>query len=722
MSRRSATGNVGVVAGLVVTIAMMMTAMPVLPASADDHFAVDLEITAFTGVLGPGSVPVVDLAEANGTLRQAPSDLEIRALIANLHSQPIDQLRLVVEIHPAATSRAGLHRTLATGPSTAAMRILDEPVRQGGVVATNDIAGVRVRLPSAGVPWAPEGGVHPVRIAVVRGTEVLNEVTTAVVWLPEPPMAPVRMTTVWPLDSAPARQLGGVYDVASDVDLRPGGRLDRLLTAIERSSDPPIALAPAAHLLDELRDRANGFIRIDHLDQSTQQLVTIEPEDASARLANDVLQRIRSIARTLPSGPLTGIYARADLDALTASGVGSRLQDMATSAATDGTARLADALEVEPDATTFLATDPLTPAALDLLPVEQVLLPHNAAVRASDDRFDTVRPVATPSGRTMRAVVADPYLSTTAITDDDHGTVITVQKFLTSSAMMYFQAAGTANRVVLVMPPPSWEPTTATATRLLEGINEATWITAVTPDQLVAEGRRSARAIELSPTRPGPGLSPSFISDLEAARQALDIARAITPEGMALIGGHTTDELEDGLLKATSRWLVAGRTTQAEALIDDVRSVAEAAIGTIEVSSSRVTLTSDTGMIPVALHRTSGDAIAVTVEVISPGRLTWPDGRRSPAIVLANDEHQSVSFATRALSTGTFPVTVRILDPSGRHELQTATLPVRSTAISRPALIVTGGLVALLIGFGAWRQGTSKPRLPKPAGDTHDRR
>jgi len=722
LSRRWAPSNVGVVSGLVVTLAMLITAIPVSPAAADGHFAVDLEITAFTGVLGPGSVPVVDLDEANGALREAPSDLDIRALIANLHDQPVDQLRLVVEIHPAATSRAGLHRTLATGPSTAAMRILDEPVRQGDVVTANDIAGVRVRLPTAGVPWAPEGGVHPVRIAVVRGTDVLDEVTTAVVWLPEPPIAPVRMTTVWPLDGAPARQLGGVYDVASDIDLRPGGRLDRLLTAIERSSEPTVALAPAAHLLDELRDRANGFIRIDHLDESTQQLVTVEPEDSAARLANDVLQRIRSIARALPSGPLTGVYARADLEALTALGTRSRLHDMATSAAIDGAARLADVLEVEPDGTTFLAADPLTPAALDLLPTQQLLLPHNAAVRAGDDRFDMVRPVATPSGRTLRAVVADPYLSTTAITADDHGTVITVQKFLASSAMMYFQAAGTPDRVVLVMPPPSWEPTTATATQLLEGINEATWLTAVTPDQLVAEGRRSARAIELSPIQPGPSLSSSFISDLEAARESLDIARAITPEGIALIGGHTSDELEDGLLKATSRWLRAGRTAQAQALIDDVRSVSETAIGTIEVSSSRVTLTSDTGMIPVALHRTNGDSITVAVEVISPGRLTWPDGRRSPAIVLHNDDHQSVSFATRALSTGTFPVTVRILDPSGRHELQRATLPVRSTAISRPALIVTGGLVALLIGFGAWRQGTSKPRPLQPAGDTHDRR
>lgn len=697
--------------------ALALVAAPPAPAAADDHFAAELTVTAFTGVLGPGSVPIVALDAIGNASAQAPIELEIRALLHNLDDQPLDQLRLVVEIHPAVSSRSALHRALDNGPATAALWIHEEPVRAGGDIAGGDIAGVRVRLAVDTIPWAAQGGVHPVTIALMRGTEVLTEVTTATVWLPEAPLAPLRTTIIWPLDAAPTRQLGGVYGSTSDFELRTGERLDRLLTGLERHPSAVVTVAPGAHLLDELRDRANGFIRSEPVDQATERMVSVEPEDAPARLANAVLQRIRSITRLLESAPVSGVYARADLNELTAVGTSQGLRRMAETAASDSARRLAETLEIDPNPLTALLTDPVSPSALDLLPMDQVLLPHDAVVRAAGERFDVARPVSTSSGRTLWAVTADPYLSTTAVTDGARGTPLAIQRFIASSAMLFLEDAGRTDRVLLVMPMPDWAPSTATAAGLLEAIEAATWMVGTDPSALVSDSRRTARALQLALSRPEPALPHAMIDELTDARQQLDVAQAIAGDAATTVDGYTFDELEDALLKASSAWLRGQQFSHAQNLIAAVQRTADEAIGTIEINASRVTLTSDTGMIPVALHRTAGSPATVTVEVISPGRLTWPDGRRSPPIVLAVDEHQSVSFATKALSTGTFPVTVRILDPSGRHELERTTLPVRSTAISRPALLVTGSLVAILIGFGAWRQGTGgHPPRPDARG------
>lgn len=717
--RRLPVGHL-IVAGLV-TLGLL--AVPGSPARADDQFAAEMTVTALTGVLGPGSVPIVDLGELSDANDIAPSELEIRALIHNLGNEALDQLRIVVEIHPAALTRNALHRALDNAPTTAALRIHDEPVRGGGTVAAGDVAGVRVRLPVDTIPWAPDGGVHPVTITLMRGTEVLAETTTAAVWLSEPPLAPLHTTVIWPLDAAPTRQLGGVYDSSADLDLRTGERLDRLLTALERHPQPAVTTAPAVHLIDELRDRANGFVRIEHVDQSTQRMVSVEPEDGPARLANAVLQRIRSATRALESAPVSGVYARADLDELTAVGASQQLRRMAETAASDGARRLAEALEIDPDPLTSLLADPVTPSGLDLLPTEQVLLPHDAVLRAGGERFDLARPVGTASGRTLWAVAADPYLSTTGVDEGGLSTPLAVQRFVASSAMLFLDDAERTDRVLLVMPPPDWAPSTATAAGLLEALDAATWLVGSDPSSLVAEGRRSARALQLALSRPEPALPREVVSDLADARERLDVARAITPDGVTTVGEYTIDELEDALLTATSHWLRGRRLADARNLTTAVRQAADGAIGAFEINASRVTLTSDTGMIPVALHRTSGGSATVVVEVVSPGRLAWPEGRRSAPLELAFDDHRSVSFATKALSTGTFPVTVRLLDPSGRHELQRTTLPVRSTAISRPALIVTGGLVATLIGFGAWRQGGGGRRIVRtPAGDDDDRR
>ena len=148
----------------------------------------------------------------------------------------------------------------------------------------------------------------------------------------------------------------------------------------------------------------------------------------------------------------------------------------------------------------------------------------------------------------------------------------------------------------------------------------------------------------------------------------------------------------------------------------DVQRAVDTTIGDIEVSSGTVTLTSDTGQIPVTLQRSRGEAIQVVATVESQGRLLWPEGRRSEVLQLDEGSTATVSFPTRALSTGTFPVTVRVTDPSGTTIIADTTLSVRSTAISGVALTGTVVLVAILLLFGAVRRGDRR-RAPLSSVD-----
>ena len=92
------------------------------------------------------------------------------------------------------------------------------------------------------------------------------------------------------------------------------------------------------------------------------------------------------------------------------------------------------------------------------------------------------------------------------------------------------------------------------------------------------------------------------------------------------------------------------------------------------------------------------------VQIDSQGRLDWPAGRESETLSLDDGATQTVSFPTSALSTGTFPVTVRVTDPSGRIEFDRTTLSVRSTAIAGPALLIVGGVAVLRLLAAAVRR------------------
>jgi len=701
----------------VTALTLVMLAMFVLPANAQDGGDVDvhLSISALTGVLGPGSVDLPDEGDRDPqTMTEPTTSMALRVLIDNRGAQDLRALRLVTEVHPAVTSRGMLREALSGGLTTDPIAIRDPALDAGGRLASGEVAGIAEVFEPSEVDWATDGGVHPVRISVTRGTRVLDEVVTAVVWLSSRPAEPIQTVTVWPLDEAPWRIAGGEYDANSARSIRTGERIDALVRSLEIASGAPVVLAPAPHLLEDLRDQADGFIRRERLDGGNVEPRQVEPEGEAARLANGTLRRIREVADALPNAPITGSYASADLSALHATG-DPALRNLASQAASIARQRLQLELGRAPNGSMYLVDDAITAPVLDLIPGDQLLVPYDATT-LPDPRFDPdlgppLHRLQSPAGRALTAMVADPYLTELMSQPDvSAGPIAASQRVLAETATIHFEAPSARGRTLLLLPTPDWDPGVEVATLMLEQLQDANWLELTSPETATSAGRGSTDVLEFRSADPA-AFPPDFVSGLQAAITELEAAQAALTEGASTIGGRDRTTLHDALMRSTSRWLRSDDQAVAEPLVRDVRRAVGELLGAVRISDASVTLTSTSGQVPITIQRTRGGPVNLRIEITSQGRLIWPDGRRSDVLTLNQDGSTTIAFATEALSTGTFPVTVRVTDPSGAVELQRTTLTVRSTAISGPALTGIGSVVVVLLLLGGLRRRHEPPSL-----------
>jgi hypothetical protein len=682
---------------------------------------VRLELTAFDGVRGPGAGPAVTPATVPDMLDRSLGnrDVGLRLLVENTDDRSIDALRVVVEFHPTVTTRAGLEEALDGQVASEPSLVHGVDVDEGAPLAAGGIAGLDIELPGE-VPFDAGDGVHPVRITLLRGTTVLDEIVTAIVWFEQRPTEPVGLALIWPFDASPWRGAGGTYPQGADREVQPGGRLDRLLTAAEGASSSLLNLAPSAHLLEDLTDRAGGFRRTVRNDNGVLEGEDVAADQPEALLASQTLRRLRALTAEQRAAPVAGTYADVDLGTLLEHG--DEAARLASSAAIEARRRLPGQLGRDIDPAIHLADGSLAPAILDIIGGDTVVLDAAAAglpdVRddavTDPDLGEMVRPLIAPSGRQFSAIIPDPYLEA-ALADGGHpgGGLVTAQNLLARTAMLHNAAPGVADRALVLRPPATWDPSATSAAALLQGLEEASWLDPRSVSALAAGARRSATPIELGATPPDTdeaatveplaAIDPRLVADLESASTGIDALVAALPDPANRVEGRTIDQLRDDLLRAGSRWLID--TGGGEALVRDVQRSIDTRRGDVEVTTGTVTLTSDTGQIPVTLQRSRGEPIRVVVTVESQGRLLWPEGRRSEELLLETEgASQTVSFTTRALSTGTFPVTVRVTDPGGLVTMTETTVSVRSTTISGPALIATGALVAVLLLIGALRR------------------
>jgi hypothetical protein len=637
------------------------------------------------------------------------TDATLRVAIDNNGDERVDNVRLVIEVYPQARSRGLLRAALdrdvfTTGP----VHVVDAPIRAEEGIGPGEIASQALTIDGGAAGWTGESGVFPVGVSVVRGTEVLDRVVTAVIAFRQAPQTTLDTLVVWPIDEAPWRLSVGRYPAGVDQAVEPRGRLERMLTALEQVPDASVVAAPAAHLLEDLVDRADGFVEVDGSDSTPR-----PPESPAAVRANQWVQRLRATIASRPVDPYGAPYG--DVDVGLMAGQVDPVADIASDAAATGHDRAGDLAGRDMQPGVVLVHERVGQAGIELLPGSTLVIGWDVVegpdLSLDADLASPVRRVTTDSGRVLTLLVADPYIQLLLDElDVDAGSLVAARRILAESAMVHFEAPGLDDRPLVILPPRDVDLPGNVASRLLRSLAAAPWLTLADANE-VRNGADVAPAA-LRELEPETDLSSDLVEQIAATATLVDgLDATLVRDGTEPVDDPA--QLRDDLARASSTWLREDPGARQRA-IARIQESANEALGTIEIAAAGVTLTADEGTVPITIRRPEGAPLDVRVRVDAQGRLGWPDGDTSETIRLASTEPQTVSFATIARSRGTFPVVVEITDPSGTLVLHEATISVRSTAISGPAVVVVAAIVVLLVLIGLVRRrprGSRRARL-----------
>lgn len=644
--------------------------------------------------------------------------VRLRVVLEHVGDTPIDASELVLAFHPGIDDRAALLAAITDGPGTPALRQRRTPVR---ALEPGDLVAVDVEVPLDGLGLPGEDAeadgsrVHPVTLRLTDGRDELARLDTAVVRMTGQPVAPLLASVVVPYADAPWRTVGDTFPPGVSAPVRPGGRLEAVLVGLEQRPAARVVLAPAAHLLEDLADRADGFL----LREADGSVSAVPGDDAAALVAASTVDRLRRLSATLELAPLAGPYADADLAAIARSG--PELLTFARAAAERGPERTQRVLGREVEATATLDA-PVDALALDLVAGTVVLVPA-AAVPAEDAEAArsgaALRSASSPGGRTVAVLVADDDL--TRLLSEPRvpgGPMHAAHLVATLTAATQLSDPSTAGRTVVVLPPSDWAPTSTLVTELVARLDDAPWLRLDGPAAIALIGRTVPEPLVL-PVAPEDALPDTLATSIVGARdelaaleRALPASAVVTPEGRT----RTVAAMRDELVLATSRWWRRSARSPAQALVDDVLATTAAGFAGVELGLGDVTLTARDGLVPVTLTRTSGSAIDVVVELSGPAALTWPGGPTSAVLRLEPGVETTVAIPTATRSTGVFAVRVRVTDPERTRQITTGTLSVRSTAVSGPALLIIAVLVVALLGGSAARTARRRA-VAGPEGD-----
>ncbi|MDQ4130426.1 MAG: DUF6049 family protein, partial [Actinomycetota bacterium] len=446
--------------------------------------SVRLVVSSMNGVLGRG-VPAPSGQEPT-------EDLTLRLLVENLGEQKVENLSVVVEVFERVENRSRLHQAIDEGEPSSRLEAEATEVGEGEPLAPGDVYALEVTLEGEDIGWSRRTGVYPVRVSILQGRDALDEVDTAAILFDRPPSASVAAMFGWPLDAPPWKGANGVFPPNLEAELLPGGRLERLVWALEQNPRANAQPLVGAHLVEDLVDLSDGF-RVHGEGADQQKFENVPPSHPVASGARSLLARLQAVLVARGGTPVAGPYADADLAALVEGGLASEaLQDVA-----EGRRHLEEALSPRPLPNALWATSHLTPEVLRnvLVPsrVDAVVVgwPEFVGREGETDGKPTRTPEplqALPAGgANVAAAVADPWLQELlAKLPDSHGSPIAVQRVLAETALVHLERPNAAGRGLVLLPPRDWDPPPRAASDLLGALGAAPWIQLVGLEELVA--------------------------------------------------------------------------------------------------------------------------------------------------------------------------------------------------------------------------------------------
>ena len=663
----------------------------------------------------PARAQVVGATTVTVTLQdvEPPSPAPGQALVlsgtlTNTTDTAVDNLQPVVGVGSAITTRSDLLLQFETpAPAVVLLGVSTKKSAAPAGLAPHASAPFRVQVtPTASLAT---DRVYPLVVAFdgigPQGAARLGEADTFLPLFPTTVSAPLRVAWLWPIDAPPALDSSGA--VARDEfpgELGPGGRLRRLLdearpltTRPARRATRTLASAPVTWALEPSLLEAANVTAHDGWRRAG--------ETSSRRADPDAQRFIADLTTASHGSPVVVLpYGDPDLVALARAGLTTDL----TTAVQKGTAvasavlgpvqglplawpvqGLADQPTVDAlvgaGSASVLLAGTLLPPRLDAIP------PSTSSVAS----LETL-------GQTSLALATDPDVE--ALVDgggrDQPTPQLAAQRLIALLGLIVSEDPNATGLVrdVVIAPPRSFDPDAAWSKLVLRDTATLPWLRAITVADATADppGQRqqlqpyppAAEVSELSPT----ALDGSAPDSIAALRALLADIRVMLPDN------KLTRPLDDALYRAESAfWRPDGDPSGGVGLRDGVLDAANAMIDAVRVAAAgQVTLTSNSGTIPVTVANALHEAVTVRLSLLSPDRtkLTAPPGEQ---IVIAAQRKQRVLLHATTQRAGTFRVELVLSTPNGRV-IQRLALAVHSSAYGVIGIAITVGALVVLLG------------------------
>jgi hypothetical protein len=585
---------------------------------------------------------------------------------------------IAIGIHESASTRNGFDQVIANQDLGNLLDQVDKlpvaglPTRGGNVLVHLGLSG----SDAANRIAISRPGVYPVEVTLVD-TGVSPPPTSFVTWLvvvdnsAEPLSKRLLVAPVWQLTTSPATLPDGTTDPAVLAQLKPGGRIDRIATLLEKSAGMPVSVLANPETVE-----------------SWSKLVGRNSSIGPG------LTRVRAAARRDTTELLPTSYVPIDQPAFEAAGFGDRLPDEIVT----GTHTLESTLGATPFTHAQTAfVDPADDASIDRL--RQMLVTRVAvrdtALTPAIHQFTPAQAfqLATNTG-SVQAVSTAPFIE--RLLDGHDPAALKAQRVIAALAEVAYEAPG-LSRGVVIAPPSNFRPDAAWTT-VADALRKLPLVRPVTLDTLFSEiSTEKANGADvtrrLQPAAPvATPLTPSEYDSTSAHLQAY--------AGVAGANDPFYQQATHLLALTLSTAITSDR---AHETINRINAGIDGFAAAVTVDSKRITLTSRTATIPLSFENKLKPARTIKVRVhLESSKLVFPKGadqviELQPGVTTLRDP-----FAVEARTSGTFPMQIELTSTDGQlHFGQPVRVTVRSAVFGGFAVALTIAALVFLAGWWA---------------------
>jgi hypothetical protein len=683
-----------VLASVLASVLLLALGTPTRSARAQESPSVLLTLLSQTSWNCPTATEDLPPGETTWSC-PAGRELVARFRAQNLGTTPLDELAIGVTLYSRVLSRSAYEASLTSDPSI----VIDgDTLPREGAIVPGSPRDFEVSL-TLGPGIDPDhSGLYPLKIDLRSGIESVAALRTPAIFLVREPEIPLGLSWTFvlshPITFAPD---GTFTDPSLELALGPGGRLnDEIRSLLELAADPTepqvdVAIAPV--LLTQLGRMVDGY-QVAEQGGDRQ----VPPGEGGSALAERALDDLGTVVAA-PNVEVTALpFSGPEIPSLYGGGLG---RDVAVQ------------LQHGRDVTSALVGDQIP---------ETILRPPGAALDDTTLRglaADGIRtlivdpstvdlpeqplgfagpPTMTLGDGSLAAIVPEPASDALLGSVVQEDPVRAAQVLLGELATIWQEQPGEPRGVALVfgedapLPGPFFPP-------IVRGVATAPWLAPSSVGGFVATFPPTDVSILTSPSfRRFPT---SYVAALKQARRRIETLASMLP-----LNSLEPDRLETMLLLAEAGQFLTS-TTEGLAFIDAARQSVRATVDDLLLETvDSVTLTSDSGGIPVTVSNDGPHSLKFSVQLVST-RI-----REEPAtpVELAPGETETLRLQASVRSTGRFEVHVLMVSPSGRP-IRDETLVVRSTAYNRIALLITIGaaLVLLLLWARRFVPGRTRP-------------